>query len=491
MNKRGWLWIGGVLLALAAWMWLRGSGLPSTTLAGQSATEQRPNVVLFVIDTLRSDRLNSYGYTRHETSPHIDALAHEGVRFEQAYAAAPWTLPSMASVMLSRFACEHGALSTRTRMTGKVATLAERLHGLGYTTLGLYANTMIAPEFGFDRGFDRYQESAVNTDVQAAELLKDASAAPFFLYVHSIEPHNPERQAPDHTPGFRDVPRNLRDQLHQHYLAYRTATRVDFTANRRVGLTDTTAEQDRHMAFFSAHLDDWSELYDAAVRLADARLGTIVAYCKQRGVWDNTLVIFMADHGEEFLEHGGWTHGQAVYDEQLRVPLIIKLPGAAHRGEIVDTPVSLVDLLPTVFDWLGRRDLARDAAGASLLPLMGRYGRAAEAQNPRVVTIRHNVMNYYRPFKQQRGDLNVVVRDRDWKAIWNVEPDRVELYQLAEDPHETLDLADVRADLVERLRAVAAEFLCDCRPAEIADEQSRPAMPDAAMDKLRSLGYVD
>lgn len=507
-------WMRAAAFALAAWavFWIQWAVWSGPRSAVAAATPERPNIVLFVIDTLRADRVNCYGYDQSVTTPRLDALASEGVRFEQAYSPSPWTLPTMASVMLSRFACEHGALSTRTKLPSGIPTMPQRLQKLGYNTLGLYANGMVAAEFGFDRGYRRYQPSGVNSAEQVAELLRQASGGPFFLYVHNIEPHNPERDAPP----VAGISAALREEMHERYKAYRSATRVDFTLGRSAGLTDTTAEQDEQKAFFREHLEEWSQLYDAAIHLSDERLGSVIDWLRERGEWDNTLFIVMSDHGEEFFEHGGWTHGQAVYEEQIRVPLVIRFPGGRFAGRTFHEPTSLVDLMPTIFSWLDRMEDVTDAAGRDLLAALegGEHAAAAlddsqaaaglssgsghargcpcrSSPGPRMVAVRHDVMNHYRPFHKRRGEFNLVIRDGRWKAIWNVEPDRVELYDLCGDPHERHDRSADEPETAARLRAWARDWLDGCRPVAAPGAQKIGAMESDTLRNLRALGYAD
>lgn len=213
----------------------------STRAPDNTANAGNVNVVIFIIDTLRADRLNAYGYDRKTTSPHIDALAEEGVLFERAYAPAPWTLPSVASLMTSRFPREHGVVSTRTRFGSRVQTLPMRLKQLGFTTVGLWANAIVGAGLGFDRGYDFYRESFTNEGQQVHTVRKMYPGRPFFLYMHNIEPHNPEFFAPPHTPGFRDVSDSVRKQIAEHYKQYRIATWLDFDHGRTPGTTEVEA----------------------------------------------------------------------------------------------------------------------------------------------------------------------------------------------------------------------------------------------------------
>lgn len=456
-----------------------------------TATAGNVNVVIFVIDTLRADRLNAYGHHRRPTSPNIDALARGGVLFERAYAAAPWTLPSMASLMTSRFPCEHQVLSTRQRIAAAADTLPKSLRRLGYTTIGLYANSMVAAEFGFADGYDFYRVSFVNEDRQVKLARRMYPGRPFFLYVHNLEPHNPEFFAPPHTPGFRDVSEPLRQRIAEHYKQYRTATRLDFDQGRPPGTTEVAAIQDQHVQGLVALLDDYNELYDASVRLADQRVGSVIRALKDRGEWDHTLFILLSDHGEEMHEHGGWSHDQSAYEELVHVPLIIRLPHGRHGGQRVTDLVSLVDVMPTVFDAIGKPDLVPAARGSSLMPLI-RAEASRDGQALYVPSVRHNVTSYYRRWKEQRGDINVVVRQGPWKGIWNLEPDTFELYDLRSDPREQTSVAPEHPELAAAMRAYTGSWYATC--AEQAGEEGLATEADELDEQtvrnLRALGYV-
>lgn len=523
---RRWLSYTGSFLAVAILILVR-SGNTLRTASAEPRAEpacDRPNILLFVIDTLRADRVGCYGYSKHPNTPNLDSLARQGVVFEQAYAPGPWTLPSIGSVVTARWPCTHGALSTQTRLAETEWTLAEALHAQGYTTIGLFANFMVGPEFGFDQGYALYQDSLENSRTQVHAVLNRVGGRPFFLYVHNIEPHNPYLYAPSHTPGFPDVGADLRERMAEHYVAYRSARRVDFAAGRTPGATDTTAQQDAHLAAFDALRSAYSDLYDAAVHLADARFGAVLDALHERGVLDDTLVVVISDHGEEFGEHGGWMHDQSVYEELIRVPFILRLPGAKHAGTRVESLVSLTDLMPTLLEFAqtsaggspgdlaaepaeiegGSAASARDAGvaneaaspipardlfqGRSLLARMASPSPQAE-DLVHVVSYRENRTNYYRPQHLARGERNVALRKGAWKGIWNVDIDTFELYDLARDPGERRNLAQHQPDLVASMRAAAAQWL-DAQ-AHSPTGASPPKLDEKALSNLRTLGYID
>lgn len=455
------------------------------------ADRPRISICIFLIDTLRADRLGAYGYTRYRTSPAIDALANEGVLFEQAYAPAPWTLPSVVSLMTSTWPCEHGAISSKTKMPGELSPLAERLRRVGYTAIGMVSNEYAGARYGIDRGFDWFKYVPRNDGDKLAVALNHLKLRnPTFIYLHNTEPHNPYFYAPPHTDGFPDIDQATRDRMEEAYKKYRSLTRIDFRNDRTLGETDNTTEQRAALAELTSMHDAWSDLYDAAVRIADERVESVIHMMRSSRLWDHTIFILIADHGEEMNEHGGWVHDQSVYEELLRVPLIIKFPNDEWAGRRVAKPVSLLDIVPTLAEYLDEPSVAQDARGHSLMPLIKDEAEAGASSDDEVfvASMRLNVMKYYRPWKESRGDINIAMRLGRYKGIWNVEPKTLELYDLAADPGEQTNVADQHPDIAARLRSEAQRLYSQCEPA--AAEQAAPENAEE-LERLRSLGYAD
>jgi arylsulfatase A-like enzyme len=265
---------------------------------------------------------------------------------------------------------------------------------------------------------------------------------------------------------------------------------VDRRENLPRGTTDNTAEQDGHMAALNALLDDYNELYDASVRLADTNLGSVVDALQDAGLWENTLFIVVSDHGEEMNDHGGWLHDQSVYQELMHVPLIIRFPHGQYAGRRVKSVVSLVDVLPTIFDYLNKPDSARGARGRSLMPLIRAEGAKA-VDDFLVPAMRINTKKYYRPWKVSRGDINIVVRKGRWKGIWNVEPKTFELYDLASDPLERHEVSAANPELALAMQVFARVWYKEQAEYGTALPQDTGELDEETLQNLRSLGYVD
>ncbi len=491
-----------VLIAAVAWAMLRGgkdaepdggeaqSGawthVDKGTVADARA-KQPVNIFIFLIDTLRADRMGPYGYNR-PTTPCADELAATGVVFENATAPAPWTIPSVASMFTSTYPCEHNMLTRYERLAESFDTLAERLVRAGYTTYALYGNEFIGPQFGMSQGFMRPQAGGRNGGKRVATALGISPPQPFFMYVHNMEPHDPYHYAPKHTDGFRDISDPVRQRVKLDFHEYKAAAEYDYRKRLPLGTNDQTDTQLQHLSSMQAMHSDWSELYDAAVRLADSRVGTTITALKTMDLWDNTLFIYVADHGEEMGEHGGWLHDQSVYEELVRVPLIVRFPGNRFAGQRVKTPVSLVDLLPTLMDYVGRTDLAGGARGRSLLPLIA-GGDPPDVGDPAITGLRINTTRYFKPWRLTRGDVNVVIRQGQLKGIWNVNLDSLELYDLARDPHERNDIASERPAVVEAMLAEAETWYDECIQAAVQTAEVGDLDPET-IRRLRAVGYI-
>lgn len=469
-------------------------GPPATAAPADAGPPDAPayrvrRVVLFLVDTLRADRLGAYGWPE-PTSPHVDALAAEGVVFEQTSAAAPWTLPSVASLMLSTFLPEHGVVRDGDRVPAALPTLAERLKGLGWSTTSVFFNPYAGPLTGLDRGFDACLEAKreVGGEDVVAWLARQP-ALPAFLYLHNTTPHDPYVPAPRFLAPFGAVEPEVVREIEELLRRYRKLNRDNVLSLLQPEIPDNSDQQTEALQALAARRAEIETLYEAEVREADHHVGAAIEALRAAGAWEDTLFVLTSDHGEELGERGGFEHDQSVYEELLRVPLIVRFPGGAHAGTRVAAPVSLVDLVPTILDVLGRPDAAEGCRGTSLLPLVR---GAAAPDGPRVTAFRLNRRKLYQPHEEARGDENVAVREGSWKGIWNVEHDTFELYDLARDPGETTDLAAREPERARRLRAHARESRDELLSAGSGHARERTdSLTPEQISRLRALGYFD
>jgi len=424
----------------------------------------RPNVVLYMVDTLRADRLGCYGYTSHTTSA-IDAFAADAVVYDRPLAQTPWTRASVASVLTGLYPRSHGTHDRNDRLPGAVRVVSEALHDGGYRTATVTTNGNLSSKFGFDRGYDDFIYLPERLDGpihQSAEQVHDAALAwldeqpddqPFFLYVHTSNPHGPYTPlepwrgqfAPDSPGGDFGTIEWLR-RLHKRELA-------------------VTPDLVRHL----------SDLYDAEVAYADAQFSHFVDALKRRGVYENTLFIFTSDHGEEFHEHNQWEHGQSLYREVLDVPLIVRYPfHGAPRGERSTALAQHVDLVPTVFEATsiatrpeveGRSlyglladDQSSVRQGFAYLALHGNYGEAVVEGGRKYV-------------RQRRGD----------------QPLSAQLFERTVDPWEQTNLLTTQRGEAERLGQVLQDH-GEAHEGQIAADQV--VIDGSLAERLRALGYI-
>jgi arylsulfatase A-like enzyme len=483
--------IGVLLLMIIVSLWWSMKSNPARENSAEireSAAQPHVPVVIYLVDTLRADRLSVYGYAR-PTSPQLDTLAAESVVFEQAYAPSSWTLPSVTSLITSTFSCEHGMVLKK-KLSPALKTLAERLQDAGYFTGGAYNNVWAGPVAGLDRGYDVLIERTMaeqDRSPDVNELLDKVYGRPFLMYLHTMEPHDSFLTPYKFISEFGHVGVDGRNNYYDLITRYNALKQADWIGGRPVGTTDNTQKQDLIFSDLASIQTQIELLYDAAVLWADANLGQVIDLLKHRGVWDDAIFIFLSDHGEEFNEHGGWLHSQSAYEELVHVPLIIHFPHGRFGGQRIDTPVSLVDIMPTIFDYLERPEWCEDCQGSTLMPLIS--GITGQAQDePLIPSLRLNKAFYYRPVKQSRGDLNVVIRQNQWKGIWNHELESMEIYDLDSDSGEQSNVSRQRLDLQQAFSMKAREWLRDCQasakqPLDIVD------VDEEIEEKLRALGY--
>jgi choline-sulfatase len=399
---------------------LRGEDVPSPGLPSIPAEVRptaRPNVVLYMIDTLRADHLGVYGCQR-PISPEIDDFAAQATVFTHAFAQSGWTKSSVASVLTGLRPLSHGVAEPADALPDSLRTLPEMLRQLGYQTLAVTTNPAISAESGFARGFDSYvglyDRRAVDFVAEGSDQVNAEffgwlgardRARPFFAFLHTMDPHAPYTPPPPYRQRFaaaadgalcRPGPREIAAAL----AAHPGLTRDDVKSN-------------------------FEALYDAQVAHNDADFGLLLRRLRGLGLYGNTVVVLVSDHGEEFLDHGSFAHGHSLYQEILRVPLIVRWPDGLAAGRRVESAAQHVDLLPTILAAAG----ARSPAGLPGMDL--RLLAAADAPVEREVSSDLSMAGTRVSSLVARG-MHLLVRERP-------NPD-VELYDVAGDPREERNL---------------------------------------------------
>ena len=464
---------------------------------------RRYNVLMVVFDTLRSDHIEPYGGAPVRT-PTLARLAESGVTFETAIANSSWTRPSVASLLSGLRPTAHRTLSKGERLAGGakgdklgsgVPYLPALLQAAGYHTVGVSDNGNISTSLGFSRGFDEFherfaaarkvREEARSPEAAAqwvwtdfiAPALVNAGDDPFFLYLHEIDPHFPYDPAPPFDElydfGYRGNITGHEKHIRQNLLVLRAANHY------RGWLGEPELRRLR-------------TLYDGEITAMDRYLGLILDRLRRRGLADDTLVIFLSDHGEEFMEHGTWGHGQHVYEEHLRVPLIFSLPGVLPAGRRPRVQAQLIDVAPTVLDLLGIAAPTM-TQGMSLLPY---FDSSAASPSPRAIISRSDTLNLEPGTPGRLVQVEDSLRRGEWKLVRHDYDFRVEgqyqyeLYDLASDPGEKLDLWPQHPVLGDALaQELAWQHRLD-RSLALEGESVRELDPKVR-ENLEALGYIE
>ncbi len=444
------LMIGLIVVGLVRLIEVRGANRPEGSWEGIRGLAQRDdvNLVFVLIDTLRADRLSAYGYER-DTSPVLKALGDSGIRFEDALAQSSWTKTSMASLWSSTYPATNKITRFPDAFPDAIHSPTEILKEAGFHTVGIFRNGWVAPNFGFDQGFDLYLRPKV-LKRPAGLLQKNPSA--FKLPGTDV----------DLTQAAQEFLRGKRDERFFLYLHY----------------------MDVHQYVYDDSVDfgsGFSDIYDASIRWVDANVGTLVAELQHLGLMERTILVVASDHGEAFHEHGIEGHANSLYRETTHVPWLIALPFRLDPGIVVETPVENVDIWPTLLEMLGLPAQSH-AEGRSVLPLIEAAARRERGPaRPRFAFL----------------DENWGVRNADPKPLATVGDDgfrlvrrrgEVELYDVTRDPGEQSDVARRHPGEVARLNALLEEHFQSPEPEWGPPE--RVSLTDLELGQLRALGYV-
>jgi len=432
-----------------------------------------PNILLISIDSLRADRLGVYGNTR-DTSPTIDRLATEGVRFANAISPTSWTLPAHATLLSGLDQRHHQVINVGSHIAGEIDLLAEKFARAGYETIGLYSGPFLDPAYGFAQGFDEYvscmseataksegpaawtssHSDQTNPKVESSFLawLSRKGERPFFAFVHMWDVHYdyipPPRYAAMFDVGYKGK-LDGRDIVRRGFPLNATPSDVEFLLS----------------------------LYDAEIRYTDDTLGHLIDALRERGLLENTAIVVTADHGEEFKDHGGKGHQHTLYEELIHVPLILWQPGRVPRGKVIEQPVSLTDVAPTILAIAGL-EVPPGLDGQNLLPVL--RGKVA-----RFGTI---ISELYLPTLPVLTIASA--RAGSEKVILHPKGEKWEAYDLSADPRELHSLAASAPLRYELQRYVdgAKSFFPEegAKTPKLAPE----GLPDEVGERLRQLGYL-
>ena len=449
-----------------------------------------PNIVLISVDTLRPDHLGAYGYAKN-TSPRIDELAAAGAIFENAVSSSSWTLPAHAALFTGLSDSVHGCDDSDRRLDESHLTLAERFGELGYRTVGFFAGPFLHPTFGLAQGFERYIDcssyadqskqvalDAGNLDIAeivdashrdvtnpkvAAQVKQwlanhktDDKNTPFFMFIHLWDVH------------FDFVPPPPYDTMFDP--DYRgSLTGEDFFRNPAVNPRMSRVDLDHILA-----------LYDGEIAWTDHHIGKILDDLAASGAMDNTIVALVSDHGEEFFEHAGKGHRFTLYDEVIRIPMILFYPAKIPAGTRVETATSIIDIFPTLLDLAGF-EASSQPMGRSLVPLFdGEPDLGTRLAISQLNTLGRNITTF-------RGVDKKLLQDNTTGRAWT--------YDLRIDHRERLGnpmggpIADWERELIaetKRLRGWLRE-----RKQALSAPTVAPELSDRLVEQLKLLGYLD
>jgi len=423
----------------------------------------RPNVVLVVIDAARADHVSAYGYPR-ETTPFLDQMSREGVRFTQAVATAPGTIAAHASLFTGLHAVTHGVTDERPRLGPQPPVLAEWLRDAGYRTAAFCTNPAVSPETGFDRGFEtfvtqrasgragralsygrragdrllRRDDAGARRTNEALQGWVESGRKPFFAFVH----YN-EAQAPFRLPSPYDT----------HFLT-RTVSAAQVKAVNQEPLRFESGEA----ILTPEDAGVFTALYDAALRYVDARLQELAGWLEAQKSWDHTLLVVTADHGQTLGERGRVGHNFDLTDSVLRVPLVLRCPGRVPQGFVSEEVAQSIDLLPTILRLVGI-DTPEGLHGHALLE----GGRAthrpafavAERYRPRLAGLlrKHPGLDV-----QALNVREKAIRTRRYKYVWRSD-ERNAFFDLQADPGENANLIESYGPEAEALREQLFDWL--------------------------------
>jgi len=445
--------LAAILVIAGGVLWIR----PMSSSRGPGGELQGAgwNVLLVTIDTTRVDILGCYGQA-WDTSPRMDALAREGVLFEQAIAQAPHTHSSIASLLTSTYPAEHRSLRDLHRLEDFNVTFAELLSDAGYTTAAFLDNPWLTRELGFDQGYQTFVERAETDEILS--WLRANHSTPFLLHVHLLHPHAPFESVQPWAANFQpDYPSDA---------PWQTVVPIEVLWDSKLR---ADVDMQRYGVERDVAMDRFRALYASEVRRMDQQVGELLDGLADLGLAEDTIVVVVADHGEEFLDHGSLGHSHSLYDELVHVPLIVRFPKSFDlAGRRVSEQAELNDVVPTLLEALGL-PVSTPLRGGSWLPHLRGSGPAPPSSETAVSQLyriqgRH-IFSLRTPGMKLISTVAPLGRDRfdDWSLdgftdetlIWG---NRHQLFNLIQDPGETHDRSTDEPAIFRELSGRLAEW---------------------------------
>ncbi len=453
----------------------------------------KPNIVLLTIDTLRADVLGCYGNSRQMT-PTLDRIAEEGIRFETAVTGGSWTQAAFPVLLTSSYCSMYGGCLGP--LSAERPALVEHLRDHGYATAGFSTSPLLSEAYQYDRGFDHFvnlkpiekdpllrrikgcqfllRSPAVHSVsrwlgnhmrparlyVSAEKVNQEAlrwlnkGKSPFFLWMHYMDIHWPYHLE-ESLQNPRDIAQAWRDLSHLHSVNWK-------------GARITQAQREHYI-----------RLYEQALQYTDDQVKKLLSELDSLETLANTILVIVSDHGEEFLEHGHWGHVETnLFEEILRIPLIIRLPGEP-AGRVINRLVSTIDLMPTLLDLVGC-PIPDGVEGSSLVPL---WSDAPEERSNHAITISE---------RWRDSSHLVAVRSETHKFIWDSQhPEGSKLFDLRSDPSERHDVRTENPDLVKEFQSILDQHLEKVARTAKDGQIMEPEHDEEIIRRLRDLGYIE
>lgn len=436
--------------------------------------DDKPNIILIIVDALRCGHLGCYGYQRN-TSPNMDRIAGEGIIFNRAYAQSNSTLPATTTLFTSLYPTSHNVLSGKEVLSKESKTLIEDLRVAGYRTSGFSSNPFFWGNFGLRRDFISFYFGQSNficklwpsiigeilrrlfmpTDEhltrQAVSWIKWNKSQKFFIYMHYMATHAPYR---------------IPEAYEKIYVKEEIPDRVDFPHKRFL----------RNIEINSAQKKNLIDRYDGAIRFVDDQIGKLFDILQSLNVEEDTLLIITGDHGEAFGEHGDWTHGYTLYQETIKIPLIIWYPKVRCSQTRSNELAGLIDIKPTILNIVGikQREIYQ---GKALISQTRKKGDLYRQKGSREEI-----------FSEGRSNLRCIITSTNWKLISDKVKGKIELYNLEQDPEEKHNVfnlyPEVARNLEEGLTSKFEEFKNQ------ALRSARASISAQTKRELKSLGYL-
>jgi arylsulfatase A-like enzyme len=385
-------------------------------------------------------------------------FSRDCVLFKNAYAQSSWTRPSIGALFTGLYPFQHQAITLKSGLAAEFQTLAELMNKADFQTIGISSNAGIKEFFNFDQGYEYFKYHS-NLDGGLAEMLNtyafsqlEAKPSPFFMYIHTMEPHRPYKIKEEFYPKDTGKP--------------------------NIVVVERKGEER-----YRVDLNETVGLYNATIAQNDKAFGDLMAELKRLDVYDKTLIILMSDHGEEFFEHGGFAHGQTLYQEQVKHLFIVKLPHQLNAGLIIEDNVQEIDIFPTLIDFAGV-DIPSYLSGKSLKALLL---SPDSVDSP----IHHEI------FLETGPKLNKkAIVDGKWKLIhtgmeWTSELREYELYALESDPGEQTNLFGRNPIVSQYLRNRLFNWVnAQEKLVNIGKEDIEKTLTQKEIEELKALGYI-